>query len=184
MEEPLPAKGRGRGRARGRGRGQGKAQPAKGRGRKKGDDDKGGEVDMVTRAKKAQDDFATAYIDILENKSPEKIANAWAAINGNFEHMNNINCFFCIAIAKDSKLQKYPEWIGMEINAYANVRDWVWSIKMCYSNVDVKLFWIQVIQHYERGQQMVKAKVTYFHLGIHEPLIAPNPYDPNKMTRW
>ena len=31
---------------------------------------------------------------------------------------------------------------------------------------------------------MVKAKVTYFDLGINEPLIAPNPFDPNKMTRW
>ena len=160
MEEPLPAKGRGRGRARGRGRGQGKAQPAKGRGRKKGDDDKGGEVDMATRAKKAQDEVATAYIDILENKSPEKIANAWAAINGNFEHMNNINCFFCIAIAKDSKLQKYPEWIGMEINAYANVRDWVWSIKMCYSNVDLNCFGFRSFNTTNVGNRWSKQRYT------------------------
>ena len=82
MEEPVQAKGRGRVRERGRARGRGKIESAKGRGRKKGGDDKGGEVDLATRAKKAQDDFANAYIDILENKNPEKIAIAWATING------------------------------------------------------------------------------------------------------
>ena len=58
-----------------------------------------------------------------------------------------------IAISKDSKLQRYPEWKGMEINAYATVRDWV------LNRILYEIFW-KFISLYCLGYQKSRTRAA------------------------